>query len=100
MDLLQKYGRDYKVILVGDADMGRHELADRGGSVEHFNAEPGEIWLQRLQEQFRSVVWLNPVPESRWRDSFSIQMIQKRVDDKMYFLSDSGLEAAMKYLMR
>ncbi|MBT4161460.1 MAG: VWA domain-containing protein, partial [Gammaproteobacteria bacterium] len=27
-DLLQKYGRDYKVILVGDADMGRHELAD------------------------------------------------------------------------
>jgi uncharacterized protein with von Willebrand factor type A (vWA) domain len=98
--LMHRYGRDWKVIVVGDADMARHEVTDRGGSVEHFNAEPGEVWLQRLMEQFRSVVWLNPVPEARWRDSFSIQMIQKRVDNHMYFLSDAGLEQAMKQLMK
>jgi len=27
-------------------------------------------------------------------------MISKRIDHQMYFLSDSGLEAAMKYLVR
>jgi uncharacterized protein with von Willebrand factor type A (vWA) domain len=98
--LMHRYGKDWKVIIVGDADMARHEVTDRGGSVEHFNAEPGEVWLQRLMEQFRSVVWLNPVPETRWRDSFSIQMIEKRIDSHMYFLSDSGLEKAMKQLMK
>ncbi len=100
MRLLQTYGRDYKVIFVGDADMGRHEITERGGSVEHFNAEPGEVWFQRVLDQFRHVVWLNPVPESRWHDSFSIQMVKRRVDNHMYFLSDNGIEAAMKHLMR
>ena len=98
--LLQKFPRDYKVIIVGDADMGRHEISDRGGSVEHFNAEPGEVWMGRLTEQFRSVVWLNPLPENRWRDSASIQLAKRLVNDQMYFLSDKGLESAMKYLMR
>lgn len=98
--LLQKFPRDYKVIIVGDADMGRHEISERGGSVEHFNAEPGEVWMSRLTEQFRSVVWLNPLPESRWRDSSSIQLAKRLVDDQMYFLSDKGLESAMKYLMK
>ena len=98
--LLQKFPRDYKLIIVGDADMGRHEISERGGSVEHFNALPGEVWMTRLTEQFRSVVWLNPLPESRWRDSASIQLAKRLVDDQMYFLSDKGLESAMKYLMR
>ena len=98
--LLQKFPRDYKLIIVGDADMGRYEISDRGGSVEHFNAEPGEVWMSRLTEQFRSVVWLNPLPESRWRDSASIQLAKRLVDNQMYFLSDKGLESAMKYLMR
>ena len=98
--LLQKFPRDYKLIIVGDADMGRHEIADRGGSVEHFNAEPGEVWMSRLMEQFRSVVWLNPLPESRWQDSASIQLAKRLVDGHMFFLSDKGLESAMKYLMR
>jgi uncharacterized protein with von Willebrand factor type A (vWA) domain len=98
--LIQKFPRDYKVIFVGDADMGRHEIAERGGSVEHFNAEPGEIWMRRIQDEFRHVVWLNPVPEDRWQDSYSIQMIRRMLDGHMYFLSDTGLAAAMKYLMR
>ena len=98
--LLQKFPRDYKLIIVGDADMGRHEISERGGSVEHFNAEPGEVWMGRLTEQFRSVVWLNPLPETRWRDSASIQLAKRLVDGQMFFLSDKGLESAMKYLMK
>ncbi len=98
--LIQRFPRDYKVIFVGDARMGRHEVAERGGSVEHFNAEPGEVWMRRIQDEFRHVVWLNPVQEDSWRDSQSIQMIHRMLDGHMYFLSDTGLASAMRYLMR
>ena len=80
--------------------MGQWEITEKGGSVEHFNAEPGEVWLNRLREHFSSVVWINPLPENGWRDSLSIQMVNKRLDHQMYYLSDAGLGAAMKYLMR
>ena len=69
--LVNKYPSDYKLIIVGDAEMGQWEITEKGGSVEHFNAEPGEVWLKRLCDHFRSVVWLNPVSEKRWSDSFS-----------------------------
>ena len=35
LDLLHTYGRDYKVIFVGDATMSPYEIAYPGGSVEH-----------------------------------------------------------------
>ena len=47
---MRTYGPDYKLILVGDATMSPYEITTAGGSVEHWNAEPGEVWLQRLTE--------------------------------------------------
>ena len=47
-DLLNKYGRDYKVIFVGDATMSPYEITYPGGSVEHWNEEPGAIWMDRV----------------------------------------------------
>ena len=99
-DLIHKFGSDYKIIFVGDASMGQHEIQQRGGSVEHYNAEPGEVWLARLQERFRKIIWLNPVAPGSWDDIFSIQMIQRRLDNHMYHLSVDGIEQAMKYLAR
>jgi uncharacterized protein with von Willebrand factor type A (vWA) domain len=40
-DLLHKYGADYKVIFIGDAAMAPYEITQPGGSVEHWNEEPG-----------------------------------------------------------
>jgi uncharacterized protein with von Willebrand factor type A (vWA) domain len=100
VDVLRKYGRDYKVIFVGDSAMGRHEIAERGGSVEHYNAEPGEVWMSEVLDQFRKVIWLNPVATSLWKDSYSTEMIRRIMDDKMYHLSIDGIESAMKYLVR
>jgi len=45
LDLIHRFGSDCKIIFVGDASMIRHKIAERGGSVQHFNAEPGELWL-------------------------------------------------------
>ena len=99
-DLIHRYGSDYKVIFVGDANMARHEIAERGGSVEHFNAEPGEVWLDRIQSQFRKIIWLNPAPKKGWRDSYSTEMIHRLINGHMYHLSVDGVAQAMKYLAR
>ena len=51
-DLLNTYGPDYKVIIVGDAAMSPYEVSHAGGSVEHWNDEPGEVWLRRVMDHF------------------------------------------------
>jgi uncharacterized protein with von Willebrand factor type A (vWA) domain len=38
-----------------------------GGSVEHWNEEPGRVWLERLTSHFSRAAWLNPVPERSWQ---------------------------------
>ena len=64
-DLLRTYGADYRAIFVGDATMSPYEIAVPGGSVEHWNAEPGATWLTRMTQHWRRSAWLNPVPTGR-----------------------------------
>ena len=59
-EVLHTYGSDYKLILVGDATMGPYEIAYPGGSVEHWNEEPGQVWMERLLRQYPKAVWINP----------------------------------------
>ena len=40
-DIINKYSADYKVIFVGDATMAPYEITNAGGSIEHWNEEPG-----------------------------------------------------------
>ena len=47
-DVLHTYPHDYKVIFVGDASMSPYEIVAPGGSVEHFNEEPGSVWMERV----------------------------------------------------
>lgn len=100
LEVLHRFGADYKVIFVGDASMARHEIAETGGSVEHYNSEPGEVWLSRFHERFRRIIWLNPVEMKLWADSYSVQMIGRLLDDRMYHLSPDGIEQAMRHLAR
>jgi len=100
IDLLHKYGSDYKVIFVGDASMSPYEIAVAGGSVEHFNQEPGQVWLKRVTNNWNKTVWLNPVPEKYWGYTQSISMINQLMDNRMYPLTIEGLDAAMKELVK
>ncbi len=99
-DIFHKYPADYKVIFVGDASMSPYEIAYAGGSVEHWNEEPGAIWLQRFMNQYTNAVWLNPVSESEWKYTRSIQMINELMENRMYPLTLDGLDKAMKELAR
>ncbi len=97
-DILHKYGPDYKVIFVGDAAMSPYEIVYRGGSVEHWNEEPGEVWLKRVVDQWRNAIWINPVSPNAWNYTQSTQMIRKLFADRMFPLTLAGLEGAMKEL--
>ncbi len=97
--LLHTYGRDYKVIFIGDATMGPYEITYPGGSVEHWNQEAGSVWLQRLTSHFSSNIWLNPQPEEFWNYYQSIDIMQQLVDKKMYPLTLEGLSEGIKSLL-
>jgi uncharacterized protein with von Willebrand factor type A (vWA) domain len=99
-DVLRTYPHDYKVIFVGDASMSPYEIAAPGGSVEHFNEEAGQAWLERVTASYPSCVWLNPVPESEWAMTASIMMVRQILGGRMYPLTIEGLDAAMRELGR
>ncbi|WP_435276399.1 vWA domain-containing protein [Psychrobium sp. nBUS_13] len=97
-ELIRTYGRDYKVIFVGDASMGPYEISYPGGSVEHWNEEAGEVWLNRLTSHFDNVAWLNPVKEAHWQYTVSIDYIKQLMSDNMFPMTIAGLESAIKSL--
>lgn len=99
-DLLHTYGSDWKVIIVGDASMAPYEISHAGGSVEHWNEEPGYLWMQRFMQHFDKLVWLNPYPEHAWRYTQSIGMTRELVEGEMYPMTLAGLEQAMQSLSR
>lgn len=98
-DVLHKYGRDYKVIFIGDATMGPYEISYPGGSVEHWNQEAGNVWMERILNHFDKCIWLNPQEEVNWEYYSSIQMMKQIVSKKMYPLTLSGLTDGIKALL-
>src|SRR6201988_3502644 len=97
-DVLHTYPHDYKVIFVGDASMSPYEIASPGGSVEHFNEEAGQVWMQRVLSTYPSCVWLNPVAEREWDFTESIRMMRRIVGGRMFPLTLEGLDGAMREL--
>jgi uncharacterized protein with von Willebrand factor type A (vWA) domain len=92
LELLRTYGRDYKLVFVGDATMSPYEIIQAGGSVEHFNAEAGRVWMERLLAHFRSAAWLNPARQDHWRYTQSINLMRDLMGSRMYPLTLSGLD--------
>src|SRR5436309_4639925 len=99
-DVLHTYPHDYKAIFVGDAAMSPYELSAPGGSVEHYNEEPGTAWMERVTRTYPACVWLNPVPEREWEHTLSIRMMRQLMGGRMYPLTLEGLDRAMRELVR
>ncbi|WP_339772839.1 VWA domain-containing protein [uncultured Paraglaciecola sp.] len=97
-DVIHKYGTDYKVIFVGDATMGPYEITYPGGSVEHWNEEPGAVWMGRILQHFKHGIWLNPQPQQYWNYYASIGIMQEIMEQRMFPLTIDGLGDAIKAL--
>lgn len=99
-DLMHTYGRDYRVIFVGDASMAPYELMSNGGSVEYMNDEAGAVWLQRMRRHFSKCAWLNPEDDAYWTYTQTIAAIKQIFEDKMYPMTLKGIEDMTRYLAR
>jgi uncharacterized protein len=99
-DVLHTYPHDYKVIFVGDAAMSPYEIVAAGGSVEHYNEEAGQLWMERVMRTYSACVWLNPTPEGEWEHTQSIRMLRQVMGGRMYPLTLEGLDQAMRELVR
>jgi uncharacterized protein len=97
-DVIHKYGSDYKLIFVGDATMGPYEITYPGGSVEHWNEEPGAVWMQRLLKHFHQAVWLCPQTQQYWDYYQSVRIIRELMEERFYPMTLDGISAAIKSL--
>ncbi|WP_029030669.1 vWA domain-containing protein [Salinarimonas rosea] len=100
LDVIRTFGPDYRCVLVGDASMSPYEILIPGGSVEHWNEEPGQVWLERLLAHFGRAAWLNPVPEAHWGHTQSIGLVSRLMSGRMFPLTLDGLDRAMRELVR
>jgi uncharacterized protein with von Willebrand factor type A (vWA) domain len=96
--LLNTYAADYKLIFVGDASMSPYEIVYPGGAAEHWNEEPGEVWLRRCLANWPRAVWLNPVLQQQWQFTESIGMIRQLMEGRMFPLTLAGLDDAISEL--
>ena len=99
-EVLRTYGSDWKCIFVGDASMSPYEITHPGGANEHWNPEPGQLWLQRARAQWPDHLWINPTPERFWRHSISIRMIREIFEDRMVPMTLEGITRGVRDLGR
>lgn len=97
-DVMHKYGPDYKLVLVGDVTMSPNHPARRFGRILQQGSRRG---LDAPPSgHLPSTVWLNPEPERYWEYRHSISIMNEILGERMYPLSISGLERAMRQLSK
>ncbi len=99
LDYFKSEDKDYKVIIVGDAEMAPSELTWVNGAIDYWyrNDTPGIVWLQRLKDTFKDIIWLNPLHMKYWHYTQSIAMIRDIFP--MFELTLDGIDEGVKFLM-
>ena len=100
LDVIHRYGGDYKLIFVGDATMSPYEIIHQRGAIDYANEEPGAVWLRRLLDAYPAAAWLNPEPERLWEYRHSIRIVRDLAGERMYPLTIDGLGRAIRQLSR
>jgi uncharacterized protein len=95
-DVLRSYGSDYRCIFVGDAAMSPYEVLHAGGANEHWNPEPGQVWLERACAQWPNHLWINPVPEAHWHYTHSTRLIGEIFKGRMVPMTLEGLTRGIR----
>ncbi len=97
-DIIHTYGKDYKVIFVGDAAMSPYEVLAPWGGIDFSVEQPGQYWFEKLNSHFEKMVWLNPTPRDQWKWVQTIGIIQELIDDRMFPLTLEGIQEAIRTL--
>jgi uncharacterized protein len=100
LEVMRTYGPDYRLIFVGDAAMSPYEITHKGGAVDFWNEEPGEVWIRRLLGHFRSAAWLNPTPRTQWDYTASTALLSDLMARRMFPMTLAGLDAMITELRK
>ncbi len=100
LDVIHKYGPDYKLVMVGDATMSPYEILHQRGAIEYLNEEPGAVWLRRLLDAYPAAAWINPEPERSWEYRHSIRIVRDIFGERMFPLTLDGLARAIRQLSK
>ena len=92
---------DWKVILVGDAQMAPYELMGGyyGDSGREDGPKCGLDWLRLIRERYKSSIWLNPSSRPDWGQYWSQTYDTIAQVFPMFPLTVEGLEEGMKKLL-
>lgn len=94
--VLKTLPRDYKLIMVGDAEMAPYELMSK--NYPSAGGRRGLDYLLEVRDHFSNCVWLNPSRGTGyWETPQTYLTIQKEFD--MYYLTVENLVKAMKKLI-
>ena len=99
--LFRHTDKDYKVIIVGDAQMAPEELFDVNGNYRGPNdGRSGYEWNKLLRDKYKKAIWLNPRFHGKlnglaWMES---ERTLAEIYD-MYPLTIDGLKAGITKLM-
>ncbi len=101
-EVFRKTDKDYKVIIVGDAQMAPEELFDVNGNYRGPNdGRSGYDWNVMLSKKYKKIIWLNP----RYHAGLSSRLTWMEAEDTlaqiyhMYPLTVDGLKEGIKKLM-
>lgn len=98
--VLQNYGADYRVIIVGDAQMNEMELlGQRYDWYRGTKKDSGADWLQKFLNQYPRMIWLNPEPLPERMNYWTRTHLLIAEMFPMFHLSVDGLEQGMRKLM-
>ena len=100
--LLNNLPGDYKLILVGDAQMAPFELMGGyygGWGDREGDPKSGMDWLRLLKGRFPHAVWLNPSPRPDWGPHWTQTYDAIAREFPMFPLTVEGLEESMKKLL-
>ncbi len=100
-DLFKKCDKDYKVIIIGDAQMAPEELFDVNGNYRGPNeGMSGHEWNLLFRSKFKKCIWLNP-RMTPGKVYFSWQESESELAKiyNMYPLTVDGLKEGITKLM-
>lgn len=98
LEVMRTYGPDWSLVLVGDATMSPYEISLPGGSVEHWNEEAGQVWIDRLLRHYPRAAWINPRDSRMWNFTASLKLIDQLMAGRMYPLTLDGIDRALREL--
>lgn len=97
-EVIREYGRNYRLVMIGDGAMSPYELMSPHGTLERYRTSTvtGLDWLRQLADAFTRRAWMNPLPVGHWNHYETVSVVGGLFP--MFPLTLEGLSRAVRQL--